>query len=96
MEQEGLQHKRNYIFNTSIQNIDKSDFILLIGSNPRHEATIVNLRIRKAIVKNNAQVYSIGNPGSRAIWQSHNLAIVQSTAIWPGRLLNADEADPNH
>ncbi len=35
----------------------------MIGSNPRHEATIVNLRIRKAIVKNNAQVYSIGNPG---------------------------------
>jgi len=57
------QHKRNYIFNTSIQNIDKSDFILLIGSNPRHEATIVNLRIRKAVIKNNAQAYSIGNPG---------------------------------
>ena len=57
------KHKRNYIFNTSIQNIDKSDFILLIGANPRHEATIVNLRIRKAVIKNNAQAYSIGNPG---------------------------------
>ena len=38
-------------------------FILLIGTNPRHEATIVNARIRKAFVKNKTPVYSIGNPG---------------------------------
>ena len=40
-----------------------TDFILLIGANPRHEATIVNARIRKAFVKNKTPVYSIGNPG---------------------------------
>ena len=55
--------KENYIFNTSIQGIEKSDLILLIGSNPRHEATIVNARIRKAFVKNKTPIYSIGNPG---------------------------------
>jgi NADH-quinone oxidoreductase subunit G len=55
--------KTNYIFNSSIQSIEESDLILLIGTNPRHEATIVNARIRKAFVKNNTPVYSIGNPG---------------------------------
>jgi len=55
--------KVNYIFNSSIQNIEESDLILLIGTNPRLEATIVNARIRKAFVKNKIPVYSIGNPG---------------------------------
>jgi len=55
--------KMNYIFNSSIQSIEDSDLILLIGTNPRHEATIVNARIRKAFVKNKTAVYSIGNPG---------------------------------
>jgi NADH-quinone oxidoreductase subunit G len=55
--------KTNYIFNSSIQNIEESDLILLIGTNPRHEATIVNARIRKAFVKNKTPIYSIGNPG---------------------------------
>ena len=43
--------KRNYIFNSSIKGIENSDLILLIGTNPRHEATILNARIRKAFVK---------------------------------------------
>jgi NADH-quinone oxidoreductase subunit G len=55
--------KSNYIFNSSIQGIEESDLILLIGTNPRHEATIVNARIRKAFVKNKTPIYSIGNPG---------------------------------
>ena len=55
--------KTNYIFNSSIQSIEESDLILLIGTNPRHEATIVNARIRKTFVKNKTPIYSIGNPG---------------------------------
>ena len=55
--------KINYIFNSSIQGIEESDLILLIGTNPRHEATIVNARIRKAFVKNKTPIYSIGWPG---------------------------------
>ena len=55
--------KINYIFNTSINGIEKSDLILLIGSNPRHEATMINARIRKAHIKNKTPVYSLGNPG---------------------------------
>ena len=53
----------NYIFNSSINKIEESDLILLIGTNPRHEATMVNTRIRKAFLKK-VPIYSIGNPGN--------------------------------
>jgi len=53
----------NYIFNTSIQGILESDLILLVGCNPRHEATMVNAKIRKAFIENKVPIYSIGNPG---------------------------------
>ena len=44
--------KMNYIFNSSIKGIEESDLILLIGCNPRHEATILNARIKKIFNKN--------------------------------------------
>jgi len=55
--------RTNYIFNTQITNIEKSDFILLVGTNPRHEATILNSRIRKSYLKNNMEIYSLNDVG---------------------------------
>ena len=55
--------KINYIFNSSIKGIEESDLILLIGSNPRHEATMLNARIRKTFVKKRIPIFSIGDPG---------------------------------
>jgi NADH-quinone oxidoreductase subunit G len=55
--------KINYIFNSSIKGIEEADLILLVGTNPRHEATILNARIRKAFVQKKIPIYSIGNPG---------------------------------
>ncbi len=55
--------KINYIFNSSIKEIEESDLILLIGSNPRHEATMLNARIRKTFVKKRIPIFSIGDPG---------------------------------
>ena len=37
--------------------------ILLVGTNPRHEATILNARIRKTFVNKKIPIYSIGDPG---------------------------------
>ena len=56
-------NKSNYIFNSSIKGIEESDFILLIGSNPRHEATMLNARIRKVFVSKKTPIFSIGDPG---------------------------------
>jgi NADH-quinone oxidoreductase subunit G len=53
----------NYIFNSTINGIEDSDFILLVGTNPRLEATILNARIRKAYIKKRLKIYSIGDPG---------------------------------
>ena len=55
--------KMNYIFNSAINEIDNADLIVLIGSNPRHEATMLNARIRKAFLKNKTPIFSFGNPG---------------------------------
>ena len=57
------ENRENYLFNASINGIEESDLILLIGSNPRYEATILNARIRKSFLKNNTEIYSIGDVG---------------------------------
>jgi len=57
------KERMNYIFNSSINGIEDSDFILLVGTNPRLEATILNARIRKAYTNNKVKIYSIGDPG---------------------------------
>jgi len=55
--------KTNYLFNSSIRGIEDSDLILLIGANPRHEATMVNARIRKVFSQKKIPIFSVGNPG---------------------------------
>ncbi len=37
----------SYIFNPTIAGIDQADALLIVGSNPRHEAAVLNARIRK-------------------------------------------------
>ena len=55
--------RENYLFNSKINGIEEADFILLIGTNPRFEATMVNARIRKAYLKNNTKIISINDVG---------------------------------
>jgi len=50
----------SYLFNSTIAGIEDADFCLLIGANPKLEATIVNARLRKAVVKNGLKVARIG------------------------------------
>jgi NADH-quinone oxidoreductase subunit G len=49
-----------YLFNTTIAGIEEADAILLIGTNPRHEAPILNARIRKRWLQNRLPVGVIG------------------------------------
>ncbi|WP_288413329.1 NADH-quinone oxidoreductase subunit NuoG [uncultured Sphingomonas sp.] len=46
-------------FNTTIAGIEDADAILLVGSDLRHEAPLINTRVRKAI-KKGARVFAIG------------------------------------
>ena len=50
----------SYKFNSTIQEIENADAILLIGSNPRWEAAVLNARIRKAYIENNCKIGLIG------------------------------------
>jgi len=58
-------HPSNYLFNTPIAEIDDADLFLLVGANPRLEATMINSRIRKNFVSKKTEVFSIGNPGDQ-------------------------------
>jgi NADH-quinone oxidoreductase subunit G len=54
--------RASYLFNTSIAGIENADVIVLIGTDPRHEASLVNARIRKTYLKGKLKVYGIGEP----------------------------------
>nr|YP_007890479.1 NADH dehydrogenase subunit 11 [Andalucia godoyi]AGH23973.1 NADH dehydrogenase subunit 11 [Andalucia godoyi] len=51
----------NYLANTTLAGLEDSDVCLLLGINPRFEATLVNTRLRKSVLLNQLSVYSIGN-----------------------------------
>ena len=55
--------RENYLFNSTINGIEESDLILLIGTNPRFEATMLNARIRKAYLKNKVKIVSLNDLG---------------------------------
>jgi NADH-quinone oxidoreductase subunit G len=49
-----------YTFNTTIAGIEEADAILLIGTNPRREAPVLNARIRKHWLNGNIPIGLIG------------------------------------
>jgi NADH-quinone oxidoreductase subunit G len=46
--------RATYIFNSTIEGIDRADAFLLVGTNPRHEAPVLNARILKRIRQSQA------------------------------------------
>ena len=44
----GKGDRRSYLFNSGIAGLENADAILLVGTNPRREAPMVNARIRKS------------------------------------------------
>ncbi|KAK6435064.1 ndufs1 NADH-ubiquinone oxidoreductase subunit [Oleoguttula sp. CCFEE 5521] len=44
----GIDIRSNYAFNSKITGVEDADAILLVGTNPRHEASVLNARIRKS------------------------------------------------
>ena len=54
--------RAGYLFNAGIAGIEQADAILLIGTNPKLEAPVLNARIRKAWRDRSAAVGLIGEP----------------------------------
>ena len=52
--------RAGYLFNTTIAGIERADACLLIGTNPRREAPLVNARLRKRYLQGGFRVAAIG------------------------------------
>mmetsp|Transcript_1728 Transcript_1728/g.1183 ORF Transcript_1728/g.1183 Transcript_1728/m.1183 type:complete len:258 (+) Transcript_1728:1030-1803(+) len=53
--------RNQYLMNSRITGIDDTDLILLVGSNPKVEAPVLNARIRKSVSVNGLEVALIGS-----------------------------------
>lgn len=55
-----VSQRCSYIMNTPISHIEQADAVLLVGTFPRWEATMVNARLRKTWLHKNIPIASIG------------------------------------
>ena len=65
-------------FNSTIAGIETADAILLVGTNPRWEAPLINTRLRKAVRKG-AKVFAIGpqvDLGFKLTWLGDDLSLI--------------------
>ena len=53
-------NRSNYLFNSTINGIDEADVILLVGTNPRVEAPVMNARLRRAALRG-VKIYNLGD-----------------------------------
>jgi NADH-quinone oxidoreductase subunit G len=53
-------NRAGYIFNSTIAGIEQADALLLVGTNPRLEAPVLNARIRKRWLAGNFPIATIG------------------------------------
>lgn len=56
----GIDLRSNYLLNSTIAAMEESDYVLLVGTNPRYEAPLLNTRLRKGYVHGEANVDYIG------------------------------------
>jgi NADH dehydrogenase (ubiquinone) Fe-S protein 1 len=56
----GTSLRSNYVLNNGIDGIEEADLVLLVGTNPRFEASLVNTRLRKAWIHNELDVALVG------------------------------------
>ena len=69
----------HYLFNSGIAGIDEADALLIIGSNPRKEAPVLNARIRKRWNSGAMPVATIGEAGLDLTYTAEHLG--EGTAV---------------
>ena len=63
--------RSSYLFNSGVAGIEEADAILLIGTNPRWEAPVLNARIRKRYLSGKLRVGVIGDARDLTYAYSH-------------------------
>jgi NADH-quinone oxidoreductase subunit G len=56
----GTGPRQSYLFNTTIAGIESADALLLVGTDPRWEAPLVNARIRKTWLRGGLKIARLG------------------------------------
>lgn len=56
----GIDVRSNYLFNSKLYGVEEADAILLLATNPRHEASVLNSRIRKQYLRSDLEVGLVG------------------------------------
>jgi NADH-quinone oxidoreductase subunit G len=80
-------------FNSTIAGIENADAVLLVGTNPRWEAPLINTRLRKAARKG-ARVFGIGAPvdlGMPVRWLGNDLKLLGKLPAEVGEAFAAAE-----
>lgn len=67
----GIDIRSNYLFNSTILGVEEADAILLVGTNPRHEAAVLNARIRKQWLRSDLEIALVGENFESTFEYSH-------------------------
>ena len=59
----GADSRAAYLFNSNLVGVEDADLVLLVGSDPRVEAPVLNARLRRANVAGGTHVASVGPHG---------------------------------
>lgn len=68
----GVDVRSNYLFNSRIWGVEEADCMLIVGSNPRHEAAVLNARIRKQWMRSDLEIGVVGETWD-SIFESEHL-----------------------
>ena len=63
--------RSDYIMNSGLDGIDAADALLMIGTNPRMEAPLFNVRVRKAVIHRSISVGLVGPKSNLTYTHSH-------------------------
>ncbi|XDZ64581.1 NADH-quinone oxidoreductase subunit NuoG [Alphaproteobacteria bacterium LSUCC0684] len=55
-------NRSSYIFNSGFNGMEETDFVLLVGTNPRHEAAVINARLRRRWLHDGLEIARLGAP----------------------------------
>lgn len=94
----GVDHRSTFTFGSTIAGVEHADKILLIGTNPRHEAPIINARIRKSWLRHETDMALIGEEFESTVGYEHlggDVASVKkvlgdANSKWAKELKNAE------
>lgn len=63
--------RASYLMNSRIVGVEDADVLLLVGTDLKQEAPVLNSRVLKATRKNKLKVYSIGTPSDQTFDYNH-------------------------